>query len=70
MKMLHRTSALSFYMIHTGFLNFKTRIAEELSATSGVNLDDVVDDDTLHVLYRNGESPDFVAASIGCGYED
>lgn len=71
MKILHKAPALSFYMIHTGFLTFKRRIMEELSSTSGVNLDDVVDDDTLHSYYRSGESPAFVAAAIwGGSFED
>lgn len=68
MKLFHKTSALSFYMIHTGFMNFKARIKEELNATSGENLDDILDDDALQVFYRNGESPDFVAASIRSSY--
>ena len=41
MKLFHKTSALSFYMIHSGFLAFKTRVKEELDAAGGGNLDDL-----------------------------
>ncbi|MCF0224465.1 MAG: hypothetical protein HUK20_09355 [Fibrobacter sp.] len=64
MKLLHRTSALPFCIIHTGFMVFKDRIREILGATSGDNLEDMMDDDALHAYYRNGESAEFVAASI------
>ncbi len=64
MKLLHKTSTLSFYLIHTGFQTFKSRLREILNATSGVNLEDVLDDDRLSVYYRNGDSPEFVAAAI------
>ena len=74
MKLFHKTSALSFYMIHSGFLAFKTRVKEELDAAGGGNLDDLLDDDSLHAYYRNGDSPDsyyrngdspdYVAASL------
>ncbi|MCQ2096923.1 MAG: hypothetical protein MJY87_03145 [Fibrobacter sp.] len=64
MKLLHKTSALSFYMIHTGFMAFKARIREILNATSDTNLEDMVDDDALHAFYRSGESPEFVAATL------
>ena len=64
MKLFHKTSALSFYMIHSGFMAFKARVKEELDATGGGNLDDLLDDDSLHAYYRNGDSPDYVAASL------
>jgi len=64
MKLLHKTSALSFYLIHSGFKAFKNRVKEELAASGGGNLDDFIDDDSLHAFYRNGESPDYVAASL------
>lgn len=71
MKLLHKTSAISFYRIHTGFQAFKNRIREELSSrTSGVNLDDVLNDDDLYSFYRNGDSADFVAASLGGSMDD
>ncbi|MBO7413595.1 MAG: hypothetical protein J6U20_08040 [Fibrobacter sp.] len=66
MNLLHKTSAISFYKIHSGFVAFKRRIREELGATaSEVNLEDVMNDDDLYSFYRNGDSPDFVAATIG-----
>lgn len=64
MKLLHKTSTLSFYRIHTGFLTFKNRIKEILNATSKINLEDLIDDDSLCAFYRNGDSADFVAATI------
>lgn len=64
MKLLHKTSTISFYLIHTGFQTFKNRIREILNLTSKVNLEDVIDDTSLGVYYRNGDSPEFVAASI------
>ena len=64
MKLFHRTSALSFYMIHSGFKAFKMRVKEELDSMGGGNLDDLLDDDRLHAFYRNGDSPDYVAASL------
>lgn len=70
MKLLHKTSAISFYMIHSGFHAFKSRISEELSSTCGINLEDVMDDDDLYSFYRNGDSADFVAAAIGGSMED
>lgn len=71
MKLLRKTSAISFYKIHTGFQAFKNRIREELNSTSsGVNLDDVLNDDDLYSFYRNGESADFVAASLGGCIDD
>ena len=71
MKIIHKTSAISFYMIHSGFSSFKNRIREELSATSGINLDDVLDEQSLYNYYRSGETPDFVAASIcGCSFDE
>lgn len=64
MRFFHKTSALSFYMIHSGFKAFKDRIKEELAATGGGNLEDLLDDESLHAYYRNGDSPDFVAATL------
>ena len=64
MKLFHKTSALSFYMIHSGFKVFKARVKEELDSMGGGNLDDFIDDDSLHAYYRNGDSPDFVASSL------
>ena len=43
MKLFHKTSALSFYMIHSGFMAFKARVKEELDAAGGGNLDDLLD---------------------------
>lgn len=70
MKLFHKTSALSFYMIHSGFKAFKTRVKEELDAAGGGNLDDLLDDDSLHTFYRNGDSAAFVAASLCPGLEE
>lgn len=64
MKLLHKTSVLSYYLLRSGFQLFKSRVKEELSATSGANLDDIIDDDDLHTYYRNGDSPEFVAATV------
>ncbi|MCQ2064168.1 MAG: hypothetical protein MJY99_12615 [Fibrobacter sp.] len=64
MKFFHKTSALSIYKISSGFQSFKTRIREILSATSHATLEDFLDDDSLYAYYRNGESAEFVAASI------
>lgn len=64
MRFFHKTSALSFYLIHSGFKAFKTRVKEELDSTCGMNLDDFIDDESLRHHYRNGDSPDFVAASL------
>jgi len=64
MKLFHKTSALSFYLIHSGFKAFKTRVKEELAVAGGGNLDDFIDDDSLHAYYRNGDSPDYVAAAL------
>lgn len=70
MKLLHKTSAISFYLIHTGFQSFKSRLREILSTTSNATLEDYVDDDTLCAYYRNGDSPEFVAAAIIGPYGD
>ncbi|MBQ3840501.1 MAG: hypothetical protein IKJ76_03715 [Fibrobacter sp.] len=64
MNLFHKTSAITFSILHPGFQVFKDRIREELSATSGVYLDDVMDDDSLYKIYRDGESAEFVVASI------
>ena len=68
MKLLHKTSSIPFYMIHSGFVAFKRRIREELgTTTSEINLDDVLNDDDLYSYYRTGDSPDYVVAAIaGC----
>ncbi|MCF0222477.1 MAG: hypothetical protein HUK19_09305 [Fibrobacter sp.] len=55
----------------SGFQLFKTRIREVLDATSGVNLEDFLDDDNLHAYYRGGYSAEFVAAALGApGLDD
>lgn len=64
MRLFHKTSALSFYLIHSGFKAFKDRVKEELAASGGGNLDDFLDDASLHTYYRNGDSPDYVAATL------
>jgi len=64
MKPFHKPSAISFYLINSGFKAFKTRIREELSAICSVPLESLIDDSTLQCYYRSGESADFVAASI------
>lgn len=48
----------------SGFQMFKIRVREVLDATSGINLDDFLDDDNLHAYYRNGYSAEFVAAAL------
>jgi len=71
MKLFRKTSALSFYLLTSGFQSFKARVKEELDSSSGVNLDDVIDDEDLRVFYRNGESPAFVAAALcPVGFDD
>lgn len=65
MKLLHKTpKAALYYLFHPGFQTFKERIKDELTSTSGINLDDVVDDSNLYAYYQQGESADFVAACI------
>ena len=64
MNLFQKTSAITFSILHPGFQVFKNRIREELSATSGVFLDDILDDDSLYKIYRNGESAEYVVASI------
>ena len=64
MNLFQKTSAITFSVLHSGFQTFKNRIREELSAASGINLDDVLDEDSLYKIYRNGESAEYVAASI------
>ena len=65
MKMLHKTqTAALYYLFHTGFQTFKERIKDELTSTSGVNLEDVMDDSNLYAYYQQGELADFVAACI------
>lgn len=68
MKPFHKTSAISFYLINSGFKAFKNRIREELSAISNVPLESLIDDSILQGYYRSGESADFVAASIAGPY--
>lgn len=48
----------------SGFQMFKIRIKEVLDSTSGINMDDFLDDDHLHSFYRNGYSAEFVAAAL------
>ena len=64
MNLLHKTSAISFHLLHTGYQSFKDRIKQELSTVSRTTLDSVMDDASLYILYRSGESAEFVAASI------
>lgn len=64
MKPIHKTSAISFYLINSGFQAFKNRIREELGAISSISLESLIDDASLQSYYRAGESADFVAASI------
>ena len=65
MKLLQKTSATAlYYLFHPGFQTFKERIKDELTSTSGVNLEDVMDDSNLYAYYQQGESADFVAACI------
>ena len=68
MKMLHKTqTAALYYLLHTGFQTFKARIKDELTSTSGINLEDIMDDSNLYAYYQQGESADFVAACISAG---
>ena len=61
MKMFHKTqTAALYYLLHTGFQSFKERIKDELTSTSGINLEDVMDDSNLYAYYP----ADFVAACI------
>ena len=65
MKMFQKTqTAALYYLLHTGFQAFKARIKDELTSTSGINLDDIMDDSNLYAYYQQGESADFVAACI------
>ena len=65
MKMLQKTQPTAlYYLFHTGFQTFKERIKDELTSTSGVNLEDIMDDSNLYAYYQQGESADFVAACI------
>ena len=65
MKMLQKTQTTAlYYLFHTGFQTFKERIKDELTSTSGVNLEDIMDDSNLYAYYHQGESADFVAACI------
>ena len=65
MKLVHKTSTASlYYLFHPGFQTFKERIKDELTSTSSVNLEDVMDDSNLYAYYQQGESADFVAACI------
>ena len=56
MKPIHKTSAISFYLINSGFKAFKNRIREELSAICSTPLESLVDDSSLQVYYRSGIS--------------
>jgi hypothetical protein len=65
MKLFHKTqTAALYYLFHPGFQTFKERIKDELTSTSSVNLEDVMDDSNLYAYYQQGESADFVAACI------
>ncbi|NLO23515.1 MAG: hypothetical protein GX116_04175 [Fibrobacter sp.] len=64
MKGLKRTSAFSFYRIHSGFEAFKKRLAQELVVRKGIYLEDFVEDINLYPFYRAGESVDFTIESI------
>lgn len=65
MKFLNKTQTTAlYYLFHTGFQTFKERIKDELNATSGINLEDIMDDSNLYTYYQQGESADFVAACI------
>jgi hypothetical protein len=65
MKMFHKTQTTAlYYLLHTGFQAFKARIKDELTSTSGINLEDIMDDSNLSAYYQQGESADFVAACI------
>lgn len=70
MKPFHKTSAMTFYLINSGFKAFKNRIREELSSISNVPLESLIDDSSLQCYYRSGESADFVAASLAGPYID
>ena len=54
MRLIHKTSAISFRLFHTGFQTFKDRIREELSTVSRFTLDSVIDDASLYSYYRSG----------------
>ena len=64
MKPIHKTSAISFYLINSGFQAFKTRVREELGSICSASLESLIDDTVLQHYYRSGESADFVAASL------
>lgn len=68
MKIFHKTSAISFSLLHSGFQAFKKRVCEIVCATSLVNIDDYMDDDQLCSFYRSGESPEYVAAMVTGSY--
>ena len=56
MKMFHKTqTAALYYLLHTGFQSFKERIKDELTSTSGINLEDIMDDSNLYAYYQQGE---------------
>ena len=63
-RLLCRGNSYTFYLIHTGFQAFKSRLREILSATSGLTLEDYIDDESLCMYYRNGDSPEYIAAAI------
>ena len=65
MKLFHKTQAVAlYYLFHPGFQAFKERVKDELNSTSGINLEDIMDDSNLYAYYQQGESADFVAACI------
>ncbi len=64
MRFIHKNPAISLRLIHSGFQVFKERLQAILNTSSGLQLEDVIDDDCLCIYYRNGDSPEFVAAAI------
>ena len=64
MKPFHKTSAIPFYLINSGFQAFKNRVREELGSICSTSLETLIDDTELQHYYRSGESADFVAASL------
>jgi len=64
MRLLHKNPAISLRLITSGFQVFKERLQAILNTSCGLLLEDVIDDDSLCIYYRNGDSPEFVAATI------
>ena len=63
------SSSFAFYLLHSGFQVFKSRLREEMESRCGVELDEVVDDETLFPLYRQGEPTEYVMERL-CGSSD